>query len=363
MTPLSDEPVQKPIILNSNEERILQAVHDMECLTLDDIIYLLFPNGSRSHVGAIMRKLSDGRDYDDQQFLYRFPVPTAKKGTKERVYCLGARARKVLTIEDAYRPTKFRYLSYSPILHDLMLSRFLIVASTYFTSQTDYKLLETRTCYQLARNPPRIPLNTNGQKSTIAVIPDAFLDIEQVKDGIAYPLWLEIDRGTENRQKFQQLVRNRLAVVKSPQYEKMFNTKAVLFCYVTTGTPKQADLRLQNMVRWTEDVLPHKDVLTKEDELTEADELHLEEREQWASLFRFSTAEYETMYDQPHRLFTEPVWHKPDEPEQIRLFDPVNRPNQQETDHGQGETGTNRCRENKTTTAFVDSEAIGHDSR
>ena len=28
MTPLTDEPVQKPFILNSKEERILQAVHD-----------------------------------------------------------------------------------------------------------------------------------------------------------------------------------------------------------------------------------------------------------------------------------------------------------------------------------------------
>ena len=103
-----------------------------------------------------MRKLSGGRDYDDQQFLYRQPLPIAAKGTKERVYCLGAKAREVLAIEDAYRPSKFRYLAYSPILHDLMLSRFLVVATTYFAAHTDYKLLETRTCYQLARNPPRI---------------------------------------------------------------------------------------------------------------------------------------------------------------------------------------------------------------
>ena len=72
MTPLSDEPAQKPFILNSKEERILQAVHDVEIVTLDDIIYLLqFSKKSRNHVGAIMRKLSGGRDYDDQQLLYR----------------------------------------------------------------------------------------------------------------------------------------------------------------------------------------------------------------------------------------------------------------------------------------------------
>ena len=142
----------------------------------------------------------------------------------------------------------------------------------------------------------------------------------------------------------------------------MFNTKAVLFCYVTVGTPKQTDIRLDNMLRWTEDVLPHKDVFTKEDELTSEDKVLLEEREQYASLFRFATVEYEKMYDQPYRLFTEPIWFKPDEPDQVRLFDPVTSPNQQEAGHGQGETGINQSGENKTTATVVDSEAIGHNS-
>ena len=83
MTPPSDEPVQKPFILNSKEERILQAVHDVELVTLDGIIHLLqFSNKSRNYVGVILRKLSGGRDYDDQQFLYRQPLPIAAKGRK-----------------------------------------------------------------------------------------------------------------------------------------------------------------------------------------------------------------------------------------------------------------------------------------
>jgi Replication-relaxation len=343
MTPLSDERGQKPFILNSKEERILQTVHDVELVTLDDIIHLLqFSKKSRNYVGAIMRKLSGGRDYDDQQFLYRQPLPIAAKGTKERVYCLGAKAWEFLAIEDAYHPAKFRHLSYSPILHDLMLSRFLTLATTYFAAQTDYKLLETRTCYQLARNPPRITVVSQRKETAITVIPDAWLHITQVRDGIEHALWIEVDRSTENIQKFKSLVRNRLALVKSRQYEKLFNTKAVLLCYVTAGTPEQTDIRLDNMLRWTEDVLPHKDVVTKEDELTPADKVRLKEREQWASLFRFATVEYEKMYDQPHRLFTEPVWYKPDEPDPVLLFAPLTHPNEQETGHGQGETGTNR---------------------
>ena len=306
MTLLSDKPVRKPFILNKKEEHILQAVHFLECVTVQEITRLLFATGSRNHVGAILRKLSGGRDYDDQEFLYRFPLPTAARGTKERVYCLGAKAREVLAIEDAPRASKLRYLSYSPILHDLMLSRFLTAATTYFAAHTDYDLLETRTCYQLARNPPLIEVNTHGKKATIAVIPDAWLYIERVEEGTAYPLWLEIDRGTENRQKFQQLVRNRLALVRSRQYKHLFHTQAVLLCYVSVGaTPALAQTRLHHMLRWTDDVIS---------------EQPKKERQKWAALFRFTTVEFENMYEHTHTLLEEPVWYKPNVSDPVPLF-------------------------------------------
>lgn len=307
MTLPSGEPVQTPFILNSKEERILKAVHDLECVTLDDIIHLLqYSKKSRNYVGAILRKLSGGHDYDDQQLLYRQPLPIAAKGTKERAYCLGAKAWEVLDIDDAYRSAKFRYLAYSPILHDLMLSRFLVVSTTYFAAHTDYKLLETRTCYQIARNPPRIPLTTNGKTATITVIPDAWLDIERVSDGKAYPLWIEIDRSTENYQKFKQLLRHRLDVVNSRQYEKTFHTKDVLLCYVTTAkTSELADIRLHNMLRWTEELLPKEEP----------------ERQRLAAILRFTAVEYPNMYEQPHALFTEPVWYQPLVNDQVPLFD------------------------------------------
>ena len=39
MTPLSDEHGYKPFILNSKEERILKVVHDLECVTEEEIRY------------------------------------------------------------------------------------------------------------------------------------------------------------------------------------------------------------------------------------------------------------------------------------------------------------------------------------
>jgi hypothetical protein len=245
-----------------------------------------------------------------------------------------------------------------------MLSRFLVVATTYFAAHTDYNLLEMRTCYQIARNPPRIPANQNGKTAIISVIPDAWLDIERVSDGSTYPLWLEIDRATENYQKFQQLVRNRLAFVKSSQYEQMFNTNAVLFCYVTTAaTPELADIRLHNMLRWTEELLPRdeekkEDEEKGEDKEKEGDEKKkVSERQQLAALFRFTTVDYPKMYEQPHTLFTQPVWYQPCVDKQVPLFDPINPSNHQETGHGSGETGTDRCREN----IAIPAECVGHD--
>ena len=281
--------------LNNIEERILKAVHDLGCLTLEDILRLLgLPNRSRSSTRRTLWKLCGGRDYDPQQFLYRFPLPIAKIGAKERVYCLGAKAREVIVVDGSYRPIKFRYLSYSPLLHNLMLSRFMVLATAYFHTHHVYQLLETWLSYQLTRTPPRITVNTQGEDVTITVIPDAWLHIERVKDGEAFPLWLEIDRGTENRQKFQRLVRNRLTLINSPQYEQFFHTSAVLFCYVVTEeTSEQGGTRLYNMRRWIEDML--------------SDMFSEDKQAEWASLFRFTTVSYETLYEDADRLFTQPV--------------------------------------------------------
>ena len=48
MTLLSGKTVRKPYILNNKEERILKAVHDLECVTAQEITHLLFAKGSHS---------------------------------------------------------------------------------------------------------------------------------------------------------------------------------------------------------------------------------------------------------------------------------------------------------------------------
>ena len=59
------------------------------------------------------------------------------------------------------------------------------------------------------------------------------------------------------------------------------------------------------MLRWTEALLPEEET----------------ERQRLAALFRFTTVDYPNMYEQPHALFTEPVWYQPFVNEQVPLLD------------------------------------------
>jgi hypothetical protein len=118
-------------------------------------------------------------------------------------------------------------------------------------------------------------------------------------------------------------VRNRIELAKSTLLEEYFNIPSVLFCYIVTdiagNTPAMLKSRLHTIRRWTEEVLPKK------------------HRKAWASMFRFTTVSFESIYDETRSLFEEAKWHQPLVNDTVSLFD---QPNQQETDHGQGESVT-----------------------
>jgi hypothetical protein len=192
-----------PVVINSTSERILKAVHELGVVTNREITEQYFKSGARNHSGAILKKLCGGKDYAVGQLLFRSPLPVASPGSRERVYCLGSAAREVLGFEDDYPIAKLRYLSYSPLLHDVCLSRFIVATTNYLHAHPKYHLLERRMCYSIARNPPTIPQVIDGKETKLSVIPDAFLHIEQLADGDEYGIWIEIDRGTENYNKYK----------------------------------------------------------------------------------------------------------------------------------------------------------------
>jgi hypothetical protein len=301
----------KPVILPQRSEEILRAVYFYRYVNALDMAHLLFSPGSLTHVRSILTDLAGGDDYQTNQYLYRFPLPHASSGNKERIFTLGSKGRDFLANEVGlpvdwyFRPGKVKHLSYGQVIHNLILTRFLVSAHAWCTKQTDFTLAQTRICYELSKMPNMVEVTKEGKTETLKVIPDAWLKFERLKDGkhnTFFPVLFEIDRGTEYQQKFKQHVRSRVEFIKrGGLYSNMFATEAVMIAYVTTGErPEYRDARRRAMCTWTQEVLT---------------ELH---KENWASVFRFHSLCLDDIYNTA--LFDAPVWYRPDMQTPIPLF-------------------------------------------
>jgi hypothetical protein len=93
-------------------------------------------------------------------------------------------------------------------------------------------------------------------------------------------------------------VRERIELIRSGEYQRVFGVPGVIVAYLTTGqTPQYRTTRMKTMNAWTREVLR---------------ELGLES---WAAIFRFTAVEFENLYGSVSALFgEEPVWYRPDSP-------------------------------------------------
>jgi hypothetical protein len=126
-----------------------------------------------------------------------FKLP-ATEGNRERIFTLGNKGRAFLkdthgcVLDWYFQPAKFKFFSYSAILHHLLLTRFLVSASWWCKNQEDFTLLEERVSYELMRLPPKV---TVGKKS-MTVIPDAWLLFGKGNEKFA--VLFELDRGVNH---------------------------------------------------------------------------------------------------------------------------------------------------------------------
>jgi Replication-relaxation len=304
---------QAPLILTAREEDIVRAVYAYRFVTAQDITHLLLSRGSLTYARRLLSALCGGRDYQERQYLFRFPLPTPSPGSREKVYTLGALGRECVKhagfpVDWYYRPGKAGRLSRSSLLHHLVLTRFVCAAHAWGRPQPGhgYALGEARLCYELSRNPLRTATHAGGERATgLAAIPDAWLLFERLSDGAYFPILVEIDRGSEYQERFKAHVRARIEFIRSGDYARVFDTPAVIIAYVTTGhAPPYAETRRKTMATWTMEVLA---------------ELELND---WAGVFRFTAVTYDTLYEDVHAIFEEPVWYRPDSPTPVPLFAP-----------------------------------------
>jgi hypothetical protein len=300
----------KPLIITKPIEAILKAIHFYRYMATQDVCRLLYSPRSLSHVREILSLLAASN------YLYRFELPHTSRGNTERIYTLGSKGRDYLAkvlglpVEWYFRPYKLRHFSASQVQHNLALTRVLVAAQAWAAKRPDFRLAQTRICYDLARTPSQVSLTNKGKVQTLRVIPDAWLLFEygQTKGGEhahGYPVLLELDRGMEYREKFQKHVRSRLEFIKKGgAYSKLFGTEAVMIAYLTTGElPQYRESRRKAMCSYTMEVLA---------------ESH---KEAWAPIFRFCSFLLEEIYDT--NIFEVPVWYMPHSPTPVPLLSPA----------------------------------------
>jgi hypothetical protein len=214
---------RKPLIITKPIEKVLAAIHFHRYMATQDVCQLLYSPRSLSHVRENLSLLAAAN------YLYRFELPHTSRGNTERIYTLGSKGRDYLAnvlglpVDFYFRPYKLRHLSYSQVVHNLTLTRFLIAAHAWATKQSDFKLVRTRICYGLAREPATVevskdtlPAGKPRKTETPMVIPDAWVEFERLKNGkheLYHPIMLEVDRGSKHSLRLKRDLHNRIAFI------------------------------------------------------------------------------------------------------------------------------------------------------
>jgi protein involved in plasmid replication-relaxation len=298
------------LILTAPREKILRAAHFYRFLLTTDICRLYWSLSSLTYVRDLLANLAK------HKYLYRFAHPTLSKGGSENTYTLGCKGREYverilgLPVEWTYKPHKLRHASYGAVLHNLILSRTLIAASLWAKKQPNFKLLKTYICYELARKAPSIEItNGKGEHEKVKVIPDAYLLFQKLnnnKHERFYEVLIEIDRGTEFKQRLVKSIQARLEFVKDHKaYSSLFGTTPnnVIIAYITTGDrPEYRATRRKAMCEYTRQILAQYD------------------HNNLNCCFRFCSVVASEIYNIP--LFEGAGWFKPGESSPVSLFTP-----------------------------------------
>jgi hypothetical protein len=142
-------------ILTARDEQILKSVAYYRYVTARDIAYEQFSKTSLNYTRERLTELSGNTDLETNNYLCRFDLPTIGRKKPEKVFVLGAKGRRLLQglgipASWYFRPHKLKFLSYSYVLHNLILTRTLIAAAHWAKSHPTYSLTDKRISYELS---------------------------------------------------------------------------------------------------------------------------------------------------------------------------------------------------------------------
>jgi len=231
---------ESPLVLSEQDEQIIRACCLYQWMTILDMAMLLELPTSLNYIRKLAASLAGNKDEVPGHYLYRFALPQRAGGNALRVFVPGEASRTLWPQDDGdgfiwKAPSTMQRHSYSFVYHNLAVSRLCICATRFCREHPEYYLVETR-LYDIARNPPRVSLTTDGGENSLSVIPDCWLYIERVADGQGTALWFEVDNATTYRVAYQRRLAARLEFITSEGgYASYFGTPVVLLCYAVLG--------------------------------------------------------------------------------------------------------------------------------
>jgi hypothetical protein len=295
------------LVLSPKDEAMVAAFPVYRYLTARDLGALLaYSPKSLTHVRERLARLCGNQDLTDRDFvegypLLRFSFPTERLGNQERIYVLSATGRKIvesmgLPVFWHVKPSKLRTFSHSHLSHSLTLTRSVVAFHAW--SRTKLNLaVEARLSYDLGKHPPVLSIPMQGKTVKIAVVPDALLLITNVHANQREIIVWEGDHNTESLPRLRTHIAARVAYVQSAHFKNIYGTIPFRIAYATQGhTPSASQARLQSLCTTTSEVLA---ALKKPE---------------YARYFRFTTINFQTLYEDAQSLFEESVWYLPGEP-------------------------------------------------
>src|SRR5918999_5256581 len=278
------------LTIRRSDHDMMAAIFRHQCMTATQVTRLLFSPTSATWVNAKLKRLTD------VGYLVRSQVPVKLVNGRPPMYYglgekgLGHLASYGVDVPERARPYRLRHYSDPFIAHLLAVNELLIAGQLLCRQQPALKLARVLHQQDFERQPVLVR-RPGGQPAKVKL--DGFLDFE-VHSASPYraPFCLELDRGTERRQKWRDKVKSLVHFLRGP-YQDTFGRKAVTIGVVATPGRE----RLISLIGWTRE------------ELTE-----LKATPEEIGAFRFATFPLdcrtpEAQRPTPAELFLTPRWY------------------------------------------------------